>query len=493
MPRTALWWIRKDFRLHDNPALHAALREADGVVPVFVFEPGVLHAPDLSAFHVAAWMDALDALRAALRPSGGEVLILHGEAPEVFARLHAALGFDSIHSNAVTGTAATRSREAAVAEWCRRAGVAWQQAPQHGVPRGEAASPGDARWRAGMQAPPLPTPDAALLARLHLPPRPAAPGSYDAPLLRTLGFTLSPAMRATRQPVSEPEAQATLHSFLGSRAPGYKGGLGTPLDAEAHGSRLSVHLAWGTTTARAVYHATRLRLAELPPPPAGQAAAWRRALRRFRRRLAWRDAALQAFESRPDLEFFPLQRAYEALPARDDADLLDAWLSGYTGFPLVDAAMRCARTTGFLGFRLRALVTSVACHALRLDWRAIAPPLARLWADYEPAIHFSQLQMQAGFTPRQALRLYDPARQLTLYDPGAQFVKKWVPELARYAPADIAAHQTRPLAGYLPPVVDWRASTDALQRDYFALRRQIETRQAAPRPVVRAAPLPRHG
>ncbi len=117
MPR-ALWWIKKDFRLHDNPALVAALASGADVLPVFVWEPAVLDAPETGPLHVAAMAEALADLAARV-----PVLTLHGSAVEAFARLREVVPFEAVHSHEEVGTENTFARDRAVGAWCRAEGV----------------------------------------------------------------------------------------------------------------------------------------------------------------------------------------------------------------------------------------------------------------------------------------------------------------------------------------------------------------------------------
>ena len=478
---TALWWIKKDFRLSDNPALTEALAAAERVVPVFLFEPAVLAAEETSGFHVAAWCEALGDLRDRLKPHGADVLVLEGDAVDAFARLRGILPFDAIWSHQEIGTELTFARDRAVADWAGAEGVAWHEPMQTGVFRGGIdRDKRSAAWKAFMAAGPIPPPAPADLARLGVPTE-AAGLALDGPLSAgRFGHPLTDAQRALRQPVSETDAEATLRDFLFDRGLCYSGGISSPNDAFVCGSRLSVHLAWGTVTGREVYAVTEARQAELKGEEGDEAAQWRKSLKSFKSRLHWRDHFVQRLEAEPGMEFEALNPAYAALPTPGD-EHLDAWLAGRTGWPLVDACMRCAAQTGFLNFRMRAMVTSVAVHTLRIDWRKTLYPTARLWADYEPGIHVAQTQMQAGVVGINQLRAYSPDKQLADHDPDAAFVKRWVPELADVPAPAIVKHHARPVAGYPAPIVDRLPSLRAFKEDYYAIKRAPETRALAER------------
>ncbi len=475
MPMTAVWWIKTDFRLSDNPALTAALAHAETVVPVFLFEPAVLAAQETSAFHVAAWCQALADLSERL---GGHVLPISGDAVETFARLREAVAFDAIWSHEEIGSAVTFERDKAVADWCAAQGVAWHQEMQTGVFRGGIdRDKRSAAWKRFTAAGPIPPPTPADLARVRVP---EAAATLAAPVVSpdTFGHPLTDAQRELRQPVSQTAAEATLRDFLFDRGQCYSGGISSPNLAFVCGSRLSVHLAWGTVTGREVYAATEARQAELKGVEGDDAAQWRKSLKSFKSRLHWRDHFVQRLETEPQQEFEPLNPAYADLPTPGD-EHLDAWLAGETGWPLVDACMRCAARTGFLNFRMRAMVTSVAVHTLRIDWRKTLYPTARLWADYEPGIHIAQTQMQAGVVGINQLRVYSPDKQLEDHDADAAFVHRWVPELAAVPAEAILKHHKRPVPGYPEPIVDRIASAKSFKDDYYAIKKLPETRALA--------------
>jgi len=277
------------------------------------------------------------------------------------------------------------------------------------------------------------------------------------------------------QVVSETEALNTRHDFFYNRGIAYRGGISSPLTALTAGSRMSPHLAWGTMTGRQMYQATLTRIAELKVSNDPAAGRWRRSLNAFISRLHWRDHFIQRLESEPNMEFAPLNAAYEEIKYENSPEYLAAWNAGRTGFPMIDACIRCLQQTGFINFRMRSMITSLACHTLSLDWRAIDHPLAQMFADYEPGIHLSQLQMQAGVVGINTLRIYSPHKQLIDQDPDAIFVKQWIPELRDITTKQIINHRDRALGDYPAQLTDWWDSAKQMRNQLWQIRNKKQT------------------
>jgi len=228
----------------------------------------------------------------------------------------------------------------------------------------------------------------------------------------------------------ETKAQNTLKSFLSERGAKYSQYISSPNTSWNSCSRLSVYLTWGHISLRCVFRALQDRQEQLRKLKTKS--TWFKSLQAFASRAHWRSHFVQKLESEPILEKQDLCPAYQNLRRQDgdwDQQKYIAWETGFTGYPFVDACMRCLIEHGWLNFRMRAMLVSFATYNLWLDWKRIAPHLARVFLDYEPGIHYPQLQMQAGTTGINAMRVYNVTKQGKDQDPKGIFIRRYIPEL----------------------------------------------------------------
>ena len=455
-----LLWLKRDLRLHDHPALCLAA-EIGPVLPVFLVEPSLWSGPDASARQWGFVAESLVALRAELGAMGLPLVIRVGEAVEVLETLCRRHRITRIVSHEETGNLATYARDRAVAGWARASGVQWTELPQSGVVRRLVSRDGWARQRdAFMAAPALPCP--AVTAVPDVEPGPI-------PVARALKLVDDPCPH--RQSGGRDRGLDLLDSFLTRRGEPYRAAMSSPLTGERACSRLSPHLAWGTLSLREVVQATATRQAERP------GGRWGGALSSFQSRLAWRDHFMQKLEDQPSIELRDLHPLAVTRPRGSDAARLAAWTAGETGLPFLDACLRYLRATGWLNFRMRAMVTSVASYHLWLDWRVTGQHLARMFTDYEAGIHWPQVQMQSGTTGINIPRIYNPVKQGLDQDPNGTFTRRWLPELAMVP--DAFLHEpwkwpgARGLLGqrYPEPVVDATEAARAAREAIWGARK----------------------
>ena len=411
-----LVWFKRDLRWQDHAALAHAAKQGP-VRCIYVVEPELWLQPDAALQHFEFVRESLQALDEALRAQGGCLEVHTGELPEVLSRIWQGSPFVSLHSHQETGNGWTYARDLQVTAWCQSHGVAWQEQAQFGVVRGlKNRNLWQAAWEQHMAAPlqhvgPLtfwsgaPTSELAMHAPAHL--------QHNPPL---------------RQRGGRPLALTTLHSFLNARSLGYGGGISSPLTAPDACSRLSAYLAWGCISMREVVQHTRAHIAQLPP----SATRHRAGLTAFISRLYWHCHFIQKLESEPEIEWRNMHRGYDGLREEDfNTEHFEALKNARTGWPMVDACVVMLRETGWLNFRMRAMLVSVAAYPLWLHWRPVGEWLATQFLDYEPGIHWSQLQMQSGTTGINTTRVYNPVKQAQDHDPHGVFVRRWLPAMRR--------------------------------------------------------------
>jgi deoxyribodipyrimidine photo-lyase len=466
-------WFKRDLRLQDHAALSAAALRGP-VLPLVIVEPEYWQQPDVSARQWRFWRNCIIDLDKAIQARGGALVVRQGEVIPVLQAIRQSHGLFTLWAHEETGNAWTFERDKDVRRWCKAHGIGFEERRQFSVTRGPRVNRD--KWSAGwdrmMAAPVLPVPPLLLWERAESDALPdcAALGLADDDLI-----ALPDAGREA--------ALETLDSFLYQRGEHYTCQMSSPITAEHACSRLSWHLAYGSLSMREVAQAAWARYRELPPSQK----AWRQAMRSFIARLHWHCHFIQKLESEPEAEWEPFAKIYKGLrPRPADAERMAAWSEGRTGYPFVDAAMRFLNATGWINFRMRAMLMSFASYDLWLPWQESGLILARKFIDYEPGIHWPQCQMQSGETGINTVRIYSPVKQGYDQDPQGFFIREWIPELGAvpdthlHEPWKLAADDRATLCPDYPKrIVDHASATKAAKDKIYALRRKPEARAEA--------------
>lgn len=413
-------WFKRDLRVVDHAPLVRACR-AGAVLPIFCWEPTVVEANDYAMQHQAFIKECLAELAQALKALGLELQIWSNGMVEALKYIHAKAPIAAIYSHEETGNLATYNIDVAVKKWCQYHRIDWHESSQNGVVRRlKNRNHWNGIWEQRMNAAIHQLPNNIVGVKLDLPhiSAPIAAGN-DKP---------------ARQAGGRSHANTFFESFLDGRAAKFRGGISSPLTAPTAGSRLSPYLAYGCLSMKEVVQATRERIEWAAEVPHMFPAKLNAGLIGFESRLHWHCHFMQKLESEPEIEVDNMHHAHDHMRDESLSDLesqkrLSAWIKGETGWPLVDACMAMLRHTGWINFRMRAMLMSTASYLYWLHWRETGLHLAREFLDYEPGIHWSQVQMQSGTTGINTLRIYSPIKQAQDQDATGAFVRHWLPAL----------------------------------------------------------------
>lgn len=420
-PSISIVWLKRDLRLRDHAPLAAAVAAGFPVLICYVFEPSMALQPDWDVRHWRFARQSLEDMETLLRRGNQQLYWFHNEIRAVFEHLNTLFGIQGVYSHQETGNWASFERDKGVGKFLKKEQIPWYEFQQAGVIRAlKNRDNWEKKFVAVMESPQVDLPRGSLqtvvLAAetcdfLQLPDFPTAVLADDA-LMQVGGERI---------------ARQLLSDFLAKNGADYLKNISKPASSRRHCSRLSPYIAYGNLSIRQIYQATTAAM---------EKTAWKRDLQHFQSRIFWQSHFMQKLEREPHYQFESVNKSFASVYPAPDSALLAAWEAGRTGYPLVDAAMRAVKATGWLNFRLRAMCVSFLTHHLGQAWQSGTPHFARQFLDYEPGIHYPQFQMQAGVTGVNLVRSYNPVKQSQDHDPDGIFIKEWLPEL-RHIPATL--------------------------------------------------------
>lgn len=420
-PAINIVWLKRDLRLLDHEPIHKAIINGLPTLLLYVFEPSLMVDGHYSDRHWNFIRESLVCMDNELANHNTKVLSVTGEFIATLSKLQQFWVIKNMYSHQETGLRITFDRDRHVKRFCKNSLINWEESITNGVARGlENRNNWSEQWT-----------DFMLLPKFEFKPKPNSFITLHIINENSTYFSitnLETPKEAIFQKGGTEMGVKYLKSFFAGRYKNYNSHISKPLLARKSCSRLSPYLAWGNLSVRQVWqHAKAYRVEH----------SHKRCIDGFTSRLRWQAHFIQKFEMEDRMEFESINRGFHKLKKTIAKQYHQAWVTGKTGIPIVDACMRCLNETGYLNFRMRALVVSFYTHNLWQPWQNATEHLASMFLDFEPGIHFPQLQMQAGETGINMLRIYNPTKNSKEHDPEGEFIRKWIPELEKVPTAYI--------------------------------------------------------
>jgi deoxyribodipyrimidine photo-lyase len=437
-------WFKKDLRVADHKPLVEACKYGE-VMPIYVVEPAIWKADDLSIRHYQFVLEGLEDLAQELKELGGRLFIAIGEMEEVLEGLFLAYGSFRLFAHRESGTFACVERNVTVRLWMDSHNLPFYEYQNFGVLPGlKKQANFKNEWISFMNEPLLEPP-----AKIRSPEN--VPEMFSAHLNKASSFKVKGEKIRFGQVGGEHQGKETLQFFLKEQFKHYEENYEKPLESFSSSSRLSPYITWGNLSIRTVVQQTAIAYENCDDE------SHKKQLSAFQSNLFLHCQMIQQLENDSDIQKNEIHSGFNAVRTEGEEAAFLRWYNGKTGIPMVDAAMRCLHKTGWLNVSARAMLVSFVCNTLLMNWKKPASALAQLFLDYEPGIHYNHVQKIAGMTNSSNIKMINPVKMGKKNDPNGDFVRRYVPELKNLPPQYIHEPWLYPgfyRLGYETPMVD---------------------------------------
>ena len=474
--KKAIVWFKKDLRIDDHRPLYEACTQADEVIGLYIYEPEWFESYEFDVSHFVFLKQSLIELKNNLAIKNIQLVLRIGNAHEVFSQIHKEYNYTHVFAHQETGVDWTYQRDLKVQSYFKSHQIYFKEYLQFAVIR---KLKNRDLWNSYRQR----VIERGLCPEVRTMSRMTQLRSCG--VLQETDFHLPPTQKKI-QPGGEASAFSVLESFLSERSTHYLADISTPQFAQDSSSRLSPYLSFGNISLTRIHHALQNERRKW-----GLSTEKRKSLWAFENRLWWHCHFIQKLETEPVIEFENVNRSFDGLRESEFNDsYFEAWKRGETGYPMIDASMRCLLQTSWINFRMRAMLVSFASYQLWLHWRKPGEFLAKHFLDFEPGIHWSQFQMQSGVTGINSIRIYSPIKQALDQRGAAEFIRTYCPELVAVPDEYIhEPHLMPPLfqmetgfrigVDYPEPIVDHKNAYDLAKKRIFEWRKKQTVKMEA--------------